>query len=434
MSLENPPARHAPSTAVRAPSQVRAWTVTAVVVCASVVVFLDKAVVGLVASPVQKEFTLSATAFGAISSASYLLLVVTCLTLGVLSDRFSPRVLLLACGVMWGLGQVPAVLATTAVMLVGSRLAVGAAEGPVVPLMHTIAYSWFPNDRRGLPASLITGGAAVAKIALLPVMTVIVVGYGWRSGFLTVGILALAWSLVWRGVGRMGPYTVQEPQPQPRPAAGRPSPAWRRLLGNRTFLAAALAYFAQNALASVIFTWLPSYFQHGLGLSETASGLLFSLPSALGIVALVLTGAFTDRRLARGGNSRRVRGLTGGAIEALAGCFLVLLPWIPSVLPAITLLVLGYGLSVTVGTFTLPAVAEITPAEHRGRVLAVLSAIGGVAGVVSPLLTGVILDRSSTAKAGYDLAFLVFGGFMVLGGLVFAALADPVRDAPRHLP
>lgn len=442
MPLSNPAAAgQLPPAGVAPPSRLRAWTVTAAVIGAAVVVFLDKAVVGLVAAPVQKEFGLSATAFGTISSASYLLLVVACLVIGILSDRLSPRLILLVCGLLWAIGQIPAVLAVSGFMLVVGRLFVGAAEGPVVPLMHTVAYSWFPNDRRGLPASLITSGAAVAKVALLPLLTLIIVAFGWRSGFLTVGLMALVWVAVWTVVGRVGPYAdtpTGAPTGTAAPAVSAvpavpavPVRSWRPLLLNRTFLAAGLAYFAQNALASVIYTWLPSYFEHGLGFSATASGLLFSLPSALGIIALVVAGSVTDHRLRRGGSSRRVRGIAGGIVVALSGFLLTLLPWVSSAVPAIVLLVAGYGTSVTVNTFTLPSVAEITPAARRGGVLAVLAALGGVAGIVSPLLTGVLLDLAGTPQAGYTLAFLLFGGFVVLGGVVFAVFADPVRDARR---
>lgn len=271
-----------------APSRLRAWTTTAAVVGATVVTFLDKALVGLVATPVQKEFGLTATEFGTISSASYVLLVAACLVIGLLSNRLSPRVVLLICGVLWAVGQVPAFLAVAGFLLVLSRLVVGAAEGPVVPLSHTVAYSWFPNDRRGLPASLITSGAALAKVALLPILTVVVVSLGWRSGFLAVGILALVWVVVWFFAGRVGPYTTDEPAAETTVAG--PGLSWKRLLLSPTFVVAAIVYFAQNALASVIYTWLPSYFEHGLGFSAAASGFLYTVPSGMAIIALLVAG------------------------------------------------------------------------------------------------------------------------------------------------
>lgn len=405
-------------------SSARAWTVTAAVVGAVVVVFLDKALLGIVANPVREELGLSSTAFGALGSASHVLQLIACLGLGMLANRVSPRLLLLVSGMLWAVGQAPAVLASAAVALVVSRLVVGAAEGPVVPLLHTVAYSWFPNERRGLPASLITAGSSVAKVALLPVLTLVVVAHGWRSGFLTVGVLALVWTVIWYAVGRMGPFASEA-----TPAEAQAPTRWTRLLRSRTFLVAAFAYFAQGALAAVVFTWLPSYFENGLGFTATESGLLYALPSAMGIVALLGMGALGDRMLRRGAGSRTVRGTVGGLVLAASGALLCVLPWVSSTVVAIAVLVLGYGFSVTVNTVTLPMIAEIAPATKRAGALAVLIAAGSCAGIVSPLVTGMILDSTSSPSAGYTTAFLICGGLLVVAGLLLGAVADPERDA-----
>jgi MFS family permease len=418
-----------PAPAPQAYSTVRAWTVTAAVVGAVVVVFLDKALLGLVANPLRQDLGLSSTAFGALGSASHVLQLIACLGLGLLGNRVSPRLLLLVSGVLWAVGQAPALLATTAAALVVSRLVVGAAEGPVVPLLHTVSYSWFPNERRGLPASLITSGSAIAKVALLPVLTLVIVAFGWRSGFLTVGVLALGWTVVWYAVGRMGPFATDPTPVGPTPIEAVPSARWTRLLRSRTFVVAAFAYFAQGALAAVVFTWLPSYFENGLGFTATASGLLYALPSAMGIVALVGIGTLGDRMLRRGARSRTVRGTVGGLVLAASGALLCVLPWVSSAVVAIAVLVVGYGFSVTVNTVTLPMVAEIAPAEKRAGALAVLIAAGSCAGIVSPLITGVILDATSSPTDGYTTAFLLCGGLLTVAGLLFGAVADPERDA-----
>lgn len=409
-------------------SAVRAWTVTAAVVGAVVVVFLDKALLGLVANPMRAELDLSSTAFGALGSASHVLQVAACLGIGLLANRISPRWLLLVSGVLWAIGQAPALLATTAAAVIVSRLLVGAAEGPVVPLLHTMAYSWFPNERRGLPASLITSGSAVAKVALLPVLTIVIVALGWRSGFLVVGLLALVWTVVWYFVGRTGPYATDQPKAdEPAPEQG-PAVRWTRLLRSRTFLTSAFVYFAQGALAGVVFTWLPSYFENGLGFTATQSGVLYALPSAMGIVALILVGTLGDRMLRRGVSSRTVRATAGGIVLAVSGALLCLLPWVTSAVLAIALLVVGYGFSVTVNTVAIPMVAELAPAEKRAGALAVLIAAGSSAGIVSPLITGMILDATSSPTAGYTTAFLLCGGLLVLASVLFALLPDPRRD------
>lgn len=426
----------APGGAAPPPSsprfRARAWGVTAVLVLSSVVVFLDKALLGLVATPMSAELGMSAAGFGSLGSASYVLFGVTCVAVSFAAQRVSPRWVLLVCGLLWAAGQVPAVVAATGGMLYASRILVGAAEGPANPLAMTVLYSWFPNERRGLPQALYTAGAAVAKIALAPVLTLIIIGFGWRAGFLTVGALALAWSLLWLATGRQGPYGAA-PARGDRPRLGDPARVpWHRALLNRTFIGCFVAYFAQNALAAIIFTWLPSYFENALGFSPEAAGALFGLPSALGIVALVASGAVTDRLLRRGVTSRKARGLLGGACLTGAGVLLTCLPLIHTPLPAIALLMLGYGISVTVNTFANPAVAELVPPAQRAGILGVFAGLSVTAGIASPVITGRLLDLAATPEAGYTTAFLLSGILLAVAGALFALLVHPERD--RHDP
>ena len=411
----------------RAGAGWRAWGVLAVVVGATVVVFLDKALLGLVAHPLSKDLHLSTVEFGGISGASYLLFGITCLVVGFLADRISPRWVLLVGGLMWAIGQLPAMFAASGGMLYVSRLAVGAAEGPTQPLSHVVAYSWFPNDRRGLPAALITCGASIGKIALAPGLALVIVAYGWRSGFVAVGLLALLWSLLWLATGRLGPYAAP---PTPSAAAQQQSKVpWRTLLLNGTFLGSLIAYFMQGALAAVIFAWLPSYFQDGLGFSPTASGSLLALPSAMALVALLAVGGFSDRLLRRGVRSRLARGVLGGACLVVGGVVLCLLPWLHHAVPAILALMVGYGLSTTVQATTNPLVAEISPVGQRAGILGVLTALGTSAGVLSPVVAGKLLAHPATPAQGYTTVFLLFGGLLALGGLCLMFLVDPERDA-----
>lgn len=426
----------------RAGAGRRAWGVLAVVVGCTVVVFLDKALLGLVAHPLIRELHLSTVEFGGISGASYLLFGITCLVVGFLADRVSPRWVLLVCGLMWALGQLPAMFAVSGAMLYASRLAVGAAEGPAQPLSHVVAYSWFPNDRRGLPAALITCGASIGKIALAPVLALVIVAYGWRSGFVAVGLLALVWSLLWLATGRLGPYAARdvptgrgtEPVTEDRPMVADPRVPWRALLLNRTFVGSLIAYFMQGALAAVIFTWLPSYFQDGLGFSPAESGALLALPSAMAMVALLAVGGFSDRLLRRGVRSRLARGVLGGACLVVGGLVLCTLPWLHQAVPAIIALMIGYGLSTTVQATTNPVVAEICPAGQRCGILGVLTALGTSAGVLSPVVAGKLLAHPATPAQGYTTAFLLFGGLLAVGGLCLALLVDPARDTQVAVP
>ncbi|MGI5232614.1 hypothetical protein [Actinoallomurus sp. CA-142502] len=79
------------TTAWHRTDRLRAWVVTALVVASAVVVYLDKVLLGLVATPMSRELHLAAADFGALASASYALFGVTCLIVGFTAQRVSPR-------------------------------------------------------------------------------------------------------------------------------------------------------------------------------------------------------------------------------------------------------------------------------------------------------------------------------------------------------
>ena len=82
-------------------------------------------------------------------------------------------------------------------------------------------------------------------------------------------------------------------------------------------------------------------------------------------------------------------------------------------------------------TVAYPMIGSLVPASALGNALAVLTAASGIAGIVSPLAAGAILDASGDAAGGYDRAFLVFGAVLTVGGLLFWRFARPERDAVR---
>ncbi|SDD21682.1 Predicted arabinose efflux permease, MFS family [Geodermatophilus telluris] len=399
------------------------WAVTAAAAGAHVLVFLDKGLLGLVATPIRTEFGMSATTYGLISSATYLLTMVSCLAIALSGRRVSTRAVLLGCGALIALGQIPAALAGGALMLIASRVVVGTAEGPAVPLAHTAAYSWFPASRRGLPAAIITSGASFSKIALLPVISLLVVTLGWRIGFVAIGVVALVWLTVWYFLGRTGPHAGTDPT-----APARSDRSWMRGLLTPTMLACLFATFAQGALAAVVFTWLPSYFQNALGFSAAASGTLFALPSVAGLGALFLIGGLGDRIMRRGAPARVGRGRVGGICLLASGLVLAAIPLLDAPVVAVAAVILGYGFSVTVNTVTFPVVSELFEAAHRAGALAMITVASAAAGVISPLIAGRLIDTGVAPGSGYTASFLVFGLVLALGGLVFALAVDPVRD------
>ncbi|MFG2209037.1 MFS transporter [Streptomyces sp. NPDC048638] len=419
-------------THLAAPRTRTPWIMAGLLFGFTLVAYLDKVILGLVAQPVIHDLNLSSAEFGFVGTAAGLLGPPVALLYSFVADRLPTRAALCVLAVLWSLTQLPLYFAGSAAVLLATRFALGATEGPGFPAAHATLYTWFPNERRGVPAALLTSGASVAKLALAPALTMVIIVFGWQTGFLVVGLAGLAWAAVWSLAGRRGPYG-HDATPPPG-AAGRATglrAPMRTILLTPTFIGSVIGLFVSNMLIAVVLTWLPSYFQTALGFSEAAAGSLFGLPNVAGLVFLFGLGWWSDRRLRRGTPSRISRGLAGGAVLVAGGVLLALIPLADTVPAALLLVVLGYGLTLAIQSVSNPAAAEVAPIAQRARVLAVALAFGAVGGVLSPWLSGVVLDAARTPAEGYSHAFLLLGVVIAIGGVLYGLLVDPDRDLER---
>ena len=205
---------------------------------------------------------------------------------------------------------------------------------------------------------------------------------------------------------------------------------WRRLLLTPTFLAASFASGSMFAIIAMGLTWIPSYFEQGLGYSRVQSGTMFALPSLAGLVFMFLFSAVSDRLLSRGVSTRLVRGVLPASGLVIGGMSLLLLPAVGAPAMAVLVLSVGYGLGSTVMPLFNAAVADVAPPRQLAGALGVLTASCYAGGIVGPLLAGKLVGAGSGAS-GYLLAFQIFGGVALVAALIAMFAVNPVRDALR---
>ncbi|MDP4506593.1 MFS transporter [Nonomuraea turcica] len=421
----------APITATK-PRPVPAWSMTVMLLGVMLISYLDKAILGLVAQPAMTDLGLSAAEFGAISSAAGLLGPLSALLYALVADRLPVKVTLFAVVVIWSLLQLPIVFAASGTLLLATRFMLGAAEGPAAPAAYATAYTWWPNERRGLPTALLTTGASFGKLLFAPPLAFVIAAFSWEAGFLAVALLGFAWGVGWLLIGREGPHG-QAAAAETVAETGSRAPL-RSILLTGTFAGFVAAYTAVAMLAIVVLTWLPSYFQVSLGFSAVAAGSLFGVPSITAMVFLYGYGAWSDRMLRRGMSARRARGLWGGVLLALGGAFLAALPLASGPVVPFVLLMLGYGLAISVNAVLNPALVLIVPPGQQRSVLSAGLAVAGLLAATGPLITGHVLDMAraaGTLAEGYATVFMLAGGVAIVGGALFALLVDPERDAAK---
>lgn len=417
------------------------WVITGLLVLFVVINWADKAVFGIAAQSLKEDLGLTSAMIGFIGSAFFFLFTVTGIAVGFLANRVSTKWILFALAVAWALTQAPVLIAASATTLLVSRISLGAAEGPATAMATAATFEWFKKERQGLPAALINSGASIAKIAVAPVLAVIVVTWGWRAAFLTLALVGLVWAAVWFAVGRPGPYARRRSELGTAENSGDAQsttaiaedgnikvPFWR-IAVTPSYLGAVLGTFAVYGLVTVVLTWLPSYFEEGLGYSRVAAGSMFGLPSVASLIVLITVTTITDRRMRAGAGSRAARVWVTTAAMIVGGGLLIALPWIQIPTVAVLVVSVGYGFAVLVLPMMSTVVSEICPPNQRPGALGLFIALQGLAGLIAPVITGALVDSAATPADGYSQSFQIFGAVVVIGAIVVALLVHPERDS-----
>lgn len=420
----------------RSESRTRAWSMTMVLVVLYIINWGDKAVLGLVAQPMAKDLGLSASQIGLVGSLFFLTFFVGNFFAGPLNKWMTLRWVMVLLSLAWAATMLPVVVAATFAVLLVSRLALGLAEGPAAALVHTAVYSWHPPEKRGLPGAWITAGASIAKIAVAPVLAVVVVTWGWRAAFLTLAIVGVAWCGLWLATWKEGPYgqRAESGKAASQPGDGvQQAVPWTKIFRTPTFLGGAVAVLAMYALVTSVLTWLPSYFEVGLGYSRLQAGAMFGFPSIASLAALMVSSFITDRLMSRGAKARVMRGVVPGVGLLICGATMTTLPFIDAPGVAVLVVSLGYGMGAIIFPLFNAALSQICPPKQLAGTLGVFLAIQALGGLVAPFLTGVIVDAAATPAAGYADAFRVFGIAAIIAAVVALLTVNPERDARRVL-
>ncbi|WP_427914442.1 MFS transporter [Ramlibacter sp. MMS24-I3-19] len=394
----------------------RGWTLVAVgalMTCVAIGVVFSLAVF---LDPMGKDTGWSRAGISTAMTLAFLSMGVGGFGWGALSDRFGPRLVVLAGTVLLGLSNV---LASRATSLLEFQLLYGvmmglAAGSYFAPLISATAASF--DRHRSLAVSLVTAGVGVAPLTMSPLAAWLLTDYGWRTAQLVIGLGAWAVLLpaVWLVPARI---TAQGAQPVTPGGEAVPS-SIGKALRSRPFVVLAATFFACCAAHSGPIFHTVSY-AIGCGLPTFAAVTIYSMEGVAGLGGRVVFGVAADRL---GVKPVLVAGLL---LQALAAGSYMLVNRLTGFYAVAVVFGLAYG-----GVMPLYAVLarEYFGDRILGTVLGAASMVSSLGMALGPVLGGWLYDRSGSY------AWMYVGSLAVGLGAVAIAFAFPRTGAGRFTP
>ncbi len=395
------------------------WIAIGLATAAIALNYIDRSTLAIGNVTIRQEFGLNATAIGALQSFWSLTYACFQIPVGFLLDRLGPRYLVGLALVAWSAAQAAGGLASSYTQLMWARIALGATESPAFPGAVRVTSDWFHIKDRGKPTGFYNSGGSIGPAIAPPLLTALMLGFGWRTMFITMGLAGLLGALVWFKLYRDPAKTELEPQDEAYLAENRAAEApvelrnWARLFRFRSMWGLMLGAFCGGYAVWMYQTWLPAYLEMQQHISIAKTGFLAMIPLIFSVLGAWAGGWITDR-FARGMEivaSRRLPSILG---LLLSGLFTIIATTASSGTTAViwisaAMFFMSLGIA---GKWTL--ITAVAPQSYCTSVASIQNFGGYIGGTVSPLVTGIVVDMTGS----FVVALAIGAGITVLGAII----------------
>lgn len=384
-----------PSTTIQ-PTTNKRWAILALLFLATVINFVDRQTLSILAPTLRGELHLSDSDYANVVTAFLAAYTVMYTVSGRLLDRFGVRLGLVACIGWWSLATMLTARATNAFSLAAFRFLLGVGEPGIFPGGVKVCGEWFPRRLRAFAIGFFSSGSAIGALIAPPLIAWITLLYGWRMAFLLPGAIGLVWIPVWLLV-----YSPNRAKLEETAEMVAPSRSWRQLLGERRVWALVLPRMVSDPVWYLYLFWLPDYLQRERGLSLREIGLYGWIPFLFADLGAMGGGALSDFLIRRGWPAQRARIALLITVACLAPLG-ALVGFLPTAATAIALTCLIAFLTQCWATNTSALTADTFAQAETGSVAGMMGTAGSLGGVLFTQLLGVAI-----AAFGYSSAFVL---------------------------
>jgi MFS family permease len=410
------------------------WVLVGLLLAVGVINILDRNTLAIANKNISADLNLSQTKMGLLLSAFSMAYAFSQLPLGVLLDRIGPRIVLAVGLFVWSTAQLLGGMVTSLWQFMAARIFLGLGEAPTFPAGAKIIANWFNRRARGGPTGIFLASPTIGPALAPPVITGLMIHFGWRSMFMIMGVTGIALSIVWYLLARDRKDVVLTAEEAAYFGKDNEDAAVRRKLTAAEWC----DLFLQPTTWGIVFgfvgviymiwlylTWLPGYLEHERNLSVARVGWVVSIPYLFGMLGSVSCGYAADYLVRHGVsdiNSRKwpiCVGLLGAA------GFTVPVAYTPDNTMAVVYLcvVMFFLYMASGGAWAL--VNAATP-NHMIATVGGLQNFGGYfVGSLAPVITGWLAEHTHSFKTALMLSSLVA---FVAALIYFVLVKEPIRD------
>jgi MFS family permease len=385
------------------------------------IAYIDRGNLATAGPLIQDEVHLSSTELGALLSSFYWTYVPGQILAASLAERLTPyRVLTLGVG-LWSVATAGSGLAGGFVSLLVLRLLLGLAESAAYPCSSKLLAQHLPVQKLGMANAQIQLGVALGPAFGTFVGGHVMAHFGWRATFLGFGLASLLWLVPWRAATRHASARA-------RRLTVADAPTYAEILRRRAVWGTSLGAFCFTYPLYVVIYWLPLYLVRAHGFSVAHMATMGGLVYVANAASSLLTGFACDR-LMHAGATASVRKIAMVASGALTTASFVAVAFGSAAVAVGSLCCVAFALGLAgPNVFAIPQ--TLAGPRAAGKWVGVQNCAGNLSGIVAPIVTGYVVDRTGQ----FFWAFVLAGAVALVGTLAWALMVPriaPLDWAPR---
>lgn len=381
------------------------WIVLALLCTITVINFIDRQTVSVLAPVIKAAFHLTNSAYGSVVAAFQFGMMSGELPMGWLMDRWGCRLGLFAAVFWWSAATGTQAFVRSGTQLGGTFFWMGTGECGNISGGVKAIFQKFSRAERTLAIGIFNGGSVIGSVIAAPFIVFLMERYGFRTAFLVPAAMGVIWALFWWLIYRK-PNSAESDN-------CRTLMPFHVILPQRSAWAVMLCRFFVGPVIQFYWFWLPSYLYSVKHLSMIRIGAVSWIPYFLGSGGGIVAG-WAAHWLCKHGhtvyNMRRISMLFSSVL-CLASLIVPLLHSVGIALIVMSVAIFGHYF---VSAHMYGSITDLFPEDAVGRVTGLTGVAGGVSGFLFPLLTGMLVDRISYAPVFLLAALMPLAGTLAL--------------------
>lgn len=319
----------------------------------------------------------------------------------------------------WTVSLLSAYFVTTLEQLMLLRGVLGFFEGGTYALCVVHLARWFTSSERGVTSAIMTSGTVFGTYIAAPLLVLGITNLGWQHTFAILGVASLIWAALFFFMRAEPKTPLHEEVTDLASNKEMPFTSILKVFLNPYVFSTLVISFVAMWISTWVITWAPTYLIEIVGLKPQRMSIIFAVIGVMGAIFAILIGKVADTLFKR--NKSLIKSYDRILITTLSMGALAFLLTTFVTSPILSCVLLGIALVMNASLLPLNTALKtmVIPKNLVGSVLGIAMPISSTAGMLSPWITGYLVNMAGDdIRAGFNAGVLIVVGLYVTTALI----------------